>query len=225
MSSDSSGGLRSRVGLQLGQRVGPKLLQGSGSLGVALLCLEHQGLFLSRRCSTGLCTGGRCGRSSGLRGSGVDGRALARVFEVHICRRHTVLVVAGTIGQISVDGVSGLGELDLLHELHAILEVAQLHIEEFVERGDLVTDRFQLTDELHAVEFVDIKGGGDRTVSTESSGIDVPSALDSSGEHNLSLGRSVRFQLRRELHGVEHLCVGQQGKDQQQGQCHCFFHL
>jgi hypothetical protein len=93
-------------------------------------------------------------------------RAFARRLEVDARGRQAALVVARTVFQIGVDGICGLGKLHLLDKLYAVLKIAQVHLEELVEVGNLMPYGLQLAHKLHAIELVHVESGRYRAVGT-----------------------------------------------------------
>ena len=68
-------------------------------------------------------------------------RTFALFFELDLRWWQTVLVVAGTILQIAVNVVCGLGKTNLLGKDGRTLEVAHIHLEQFVELLDFLAAR------------------------------------------------------------------------------------
>ena len=147
------------------------------------------------------------------------GRALATLLYVNARGRHAVLVVASAILKVSVDVIVGLGELHLLHELHAALEIAKVHLEERVKLLYLVATRLQLAHKLHAIELVDIERGRGWAVTAQARAIYMPAATDFSRENDFALSAVVSLQRSGKLHGIQHLGIGHDAYKHQQGQC------
>ena len=68
-------------------------------------------------------------------------RTFALCLELDLRRWQTVLVVAGTILQIAVNVVCGFGKTNLLGKGGRTLEVAHIHLEQFVELLDFLAAR------------------------------------------------------------------------------------
>ena len=145
----------------------------------------------------------------------VRGWRLACLLQFHLRGRHAALVVAGTVLQVAVNGVFGLGELDFLHKGGSVLEVLQLHAEHVVELLDDVAAWGELAHRFHALHFDGIERGLDGAVAAQVGGIDVPAGGDGGREYDFCLGTAAGLQLRREVNGVDHLCMHSEGCQQQ----------
>ena len=82
-------------------------------------------------------------------------------------RRHARFVVAGSILQIALDVVFGLGELDLLYKLSGILKVAQHHSEHVVHLRNLVSARSQFAYQFNTVLLVEVYSSLCRTITAK----------------------------------------------------------
>ena len=67
----------------------------------------------------------------------IYGRRSAALLDASLAWWQTVLLAAGTIFQVCINDIRWLGELDLLNKGSTSFEVAQLHLEERVEGGNL----------------------------------------------------------------------------------------
>ena len=153
-------------------------------------------------------------------------RTLALLFQVAGRWRQTTLIIAGTILQIAVNIVFGLGEFHLLHKRHAALEEAQLHIKQLVELFQFLAARLQLADRFHTLHLHGVEGGRDGTVVAEIGGIHMPSRIDGGTKHNLCLATLQFLQLRTEVYGVHHLSHGSHGhQDHHRRHCHPFHYF
>ena len=144
----------------------------------------------------------------------VYGRAFACFLQLYVGRRQAVLVIAGTVCEIAVDAVVGLGELDLLHEFHVVLEETQFHSEQFVELRLFIADGCEFSHQFDAFLTVHCQRCLYGSVIAEISGINMPSLIDFSCEDNLAIGGVARFESCGELHRLKYLGAGNESKTQ-----------
>ena len=78
--------------------------------------------------------------------------------------------------------------------------------------------RCELAHEFYAVLLVHVECRLYRS-SFYIGGVDVPSLVNLSAEHDLGFRRSVGLQFSRELHGIHHLCAAHHGSDEQHRNC------
>ena len=107
---------------------------------VHFLCIgkicQGVGLCLSQRCCVnlvGVCSIVLCSLLA------IYGWRSAALLDASLAWWQTVLLAAGTIFQVSINDIRWLGKLNLLHEGSAAFKIAQLHLEERVEGGNLLS--------------------------------------------------------------------------------------
>ena len=96
-------------------------------------------------------------------GGGLLRRSLSRIVEFHTCRRHTLVVVAGSVSQESLYMIDRGCNLEFLYELHHVFKKAHLHIKHGVVIFYLPTDGTQTSHRLQTFKRFCFQGGRGRS--------------------------------------------------------------
>ena len=111
----------------------------------------------------------------------------ASIVELHLRRRQTTLVVAGSILQESLDMILLGSQFIALNESHVILKKAQLHPEKIIELADFLALSLQFTFSLGTFRGFTCQRSRDRPVVRQSCGINVPALVYLTSENYIHL--------------------------------------
>ena len=136
--------------------------------------------------------------------------------EGHLRGRQAILVVAGAVLQVAFHPAGAARQLQLLHELRRLLEIAHLHLEQGVEAGHFLAHGLEFAHGFGALHLRHVEGGRDGAPVAQVCRIDVPARVDGGRKHDFRFLVRHLLPLGLESDRVQYLRLHQEGGEEQE---------